>query len=638
MHFICHLCFGNKSVSRTLWALFTKSSRMSAHAGDVAVAVPERPVVMTKIMKKRQVVSTAIHAAVNSVIYMAILQYIGISFVDTTVPQIIWSCCFSAFLILDFVFHVWQLSIAHNLSVVDTSVEIKNLRVAMIVTKAPSEPWEVVKTTLNAMLAQEIDCPYAVWLADEDPSEDTKLWCAENSVRISSRKGVDGYNNVDWPRRRKCKEGNLMFFYDKFGYDNYDVVFQFDSDHAPTPSYLKNSLPAFMDPEVSYIAMPNLNKKGSWISDARGIQEAWYCGPSQMSYSYDNMPMMTGSHYAVRTSALKEIGGIGPELDEDMNTTLMFASRGKKGVYAGNAIAYGDGPLSLEDAQKQEFQWAKSAIISFIRWKHIIYPPEGAAVKGALVRFLMIRMWYTVQLAFFVYMWVLIAPLVFVGSWCSSDECTLSFATLVLHCIPLLFANWGYEVMVRRNGWLRPNDTPFFSLDLIAYRILRPIWNTIGLIAGIIELIFNFVPSFSVTRKGDSSTSPLGVFTLWYLFVIPLYYSIFLVINLVKGVDIPIMIPVLYVSVILIYIYIVFRHFQDQKFKALTKMNYVGHAIVIATLIGSIVAFLVIFRSDIFTLNNAKVFIPTFTYKYDLWLTVAANGLSIVWGLIVAFM
>jgi hypothetical protein len=235
-------------------------------------------------------------------------------------------------------------------------------------------------------------------------------------------------------------------------------------------------------------------------------------------------------------------------------------------------------------------------------------------------------------------MWILLVPLVFVGSWCSSEKCTLSFITLVVHSTPLLFANWGYEIMARKAGWLRPEDVPFFSLDLIAYRILRPIWITIGLCAGIIELVFNFVPSFSVTRKGDSSTSPLGVFTMWYVFLLPMYYSVFVVINLVKGADVPIMIPVVYTCLVIMYVYIVFRHFQDQKFKALSKMNYMGHAIVITALIGSVVALMVIFRDSIFTTNNAKVLIPTFTYEYDLWLTIAANGLSIIWGLFVALM
>jgi len=379
--------------------------------------------------------------------------------------------------------------------------------------------------------------------------------------------------------------------------------------------------------------MPNINKQGSWLSNARQAQDAWNSGPSQMSYSHNYMPMMTGSHYAVRTSALKEIGGIGPELDEDMNTTIMMNSRGKKGVYAGNAIAYGDGPLCLEDMQKQELQWAKSAIISFFRWKHVLIPAQNSMMPaGGILRFIMLRAWYVIQFTFFLYMWVVIAPLIFMNSWCSVDErCTLSFTNLAIHSTPLLFANWGYEVMARKADWLRPGKTPFFSFDLAIYRFLRPIWNTIGIIAGIVEMVFNVVPSFSVTRKGETSTLPLGVFTLWYIIIIPMYYGIFITIKLVKGNDISIMIVLLFITLVVIYIYIVFRHFADQKFKALSIWNYFGHIAIICTLVGGITAPCVIFSENIFTAANAAVFIPHFAYSYDMWLSIGVNGLSIIW-------
>jgi len=601
-----------------------------------AVISPGNPSVMKKIMKKKHIFATAVHALMNIVFYGFLLQYIGLAIMQADPSQLVWLVFFTGFLLTDSVFHIWQLTIAHNLAVVDTSVEISGLRVAMIVTKAPSEPWSVVQATLKAMIAQDIDgYPYDVWLADEDPSSETKEWCLDQGVRISSRKDVEEYNNVDWPRRRKCKEGNLMYFYDKWGYDRYDVVFQFDSDHAPTPSYLKNSLPAFMDPAVNYVAMPNINKTGSWISNARQTQEAWYYGPSQMSYSHNYMPMMTGSHYAVRTSALKEIGGIGPELDEDMNTTIMMNSRGKKGVYAGNAIAYGEGPLCLEDAQKQELQWAKSAVISFFRWRHVLIPKDSRMPAGGIIRFFMVRTWYTIQLAFSLYMWVFIAPLVFMNKWCSAtDKCTLSFTNLVIHATPLLFANWGYEIMARKADWLRPVRTPFFSFDLVAYRILRPLWNTIGVMAGIFEMIFNVVPSFSVTRKGDSNTSPLGVLSMWYVLFIPAYYGCFIAIKLSLGDDLPITLVFLYAMIVVVYIYIVFRHFADQKFKALSIMNYVGHIAIICVLVGSISALCIVFRENIFTASSLNVFIPHFAYSYDMWLTIAINGLSIIWMLI----
>lgn len=43
-----------------------------------------------------------------------------------------------------------------------------NWRVAMVVTKAPSEPWELVRNTLIACLSQSV--PHDTWLADEAAS------------------------------------------------------------------------------------------------------------------------------------------------------------------------------------------------------------------------------------------------------------------------------------------------------------------------------------------------------------------------------------------------------------------------------------------------------------------------------------
>jgi cellulose synthase/poly-beta-1,6-N-acetylglucosamine synthase-like glycosyltransferase len=80
------------------------------------------------------------------------------------------------------------------------------------------------------MLRQDFPRPYGVWLADEDPDEETRRWCAARGVRVSSRKGVAGYHNPTWPRRARSKEGNLAFFYDRYGYDGYDLVAQLDAN------------------------------------------------------------------------------------------------------------------------------------------------------------------------------------------------------------------------------------------------------------------------------------------------------------------------------------------------------------------------------------------------------------------------
>ena len=97
-----------------------------------------------------------------------------------------------------------------------------DLRVAMVVTKVPSEPFALVKKTLEGMLSQQY--PHDTWLADEQPADETIAWCKANTVRVSTRFGNTDYHKKSWPRRTKCKEGNLAYFYDHYGYDNYDVV------------------------------------------------------------------------------------------------------------------------------------------------------------------------------------------------------------------------------------------------------------------------------------------------------------------------------------------------------------------------------------------------------------------------------
>ena len=184
-------------------------------------------------------------------------------------------------------------------------------RVAMVVTKAPSEPWGVVRETLQAMLAQDV--AHDTWLADEDPAPDVLDWCAAHGVKVSCRKGVTDYHRTAWPRRTRCKEGNLAYFYDHYGYDHYDLVVQMDADHVPSPGYLREMLKPFVDPRVGYVSAPSIcdkNASHSWSARGRLYVEATMHGVMQAAYSNGWAPLCIGSHYAVRTEALKDIGGL----------------------------------------------------------------------------------------------------------------------------------------------------------------------------------------------------------------------------------------------------------------------------------------------------------------------------------------
>ncbi len=258
----------------------------------------------------------------------------------------------------------------NRLRAVDPALPVPDLRVAFVVTKAPSEPWDVARTTLTAMLAQDYPHKYDVWLCDERPAPSTRQWCEEHGVQLSSRYGIVDYHEPDYPRRGKCKEGNLAYFYDRVGYDRYDVAAQLDCDHVPSPTYLAEMVRPFSDPSVGYVAAPSMNDANaaaSWSNRGRIQREATFHGPSQLGHNNGLAPSCIGSHYAVRTRALREIGGIGPELAEDFSTSLLITSAGYEGVFAHRAEAHGDGPMTFGAMLTQEFQWSRSLTVLGLR-------------------------------------------------------------------------------------------------------------------------------------------------------------------------------------------------------------------------------------------------------------------------------
>jgi hypothetical protein len=171
---------------------------------------------------------------------------------------------------------------------VDPAVPVPAVRVAFVVTKAPSEPWPLARTTLEAMLTQRYPGRYDVWLCDEDPTGETVRWCRDRGVRISTRRGVAAYHRPVWPRRTRCKEGNLAHFYDHWGYRYYDVVAQLDCDHVPATCYLAEMVRPFADPAVGYVAAPSVcdvEGTGSWSARGRLHREAAFHGAIQAGHS-----------------------------------------------------------------------------------------------------------------------------------------------------------------------------------------------------------------------------------------------------------------------------------------------------------------------------------------------------------------
>lgn len=376
-------------------------------------------------------------------------------------------------------------------------------RIAMVVTKAPSEPFEVVAETLRAMLAQDV--PHDTWLADEDPSPATLAWCREHGVFVSTRKGRDDYHRKAWPRRTRCKEGNLAFFYDHYGYERYDFVVQLDADHVPEPGYLFQMLRPFADPAVGYVSAPSIcdrNAAESWSARGRLYAEASMHGSLQAGYNNGLAPLCIGSHYAVRTQALWEIGGLGPELAEDHSTTLMMNSHGWRGVHAIDAIAHGDGPRTFADLVTQEFQWSRSLVTILLQYSPRLVRTLPPRLK---FQFLFSQFWYPLFSLFMALMFVLPILALALGE----NFVGVTYPDFLRHFLPQAIILIGLACRWRASGTFRPYDAKVLSLEMTLFLFARWPWAMAGTLAALRDWSTGSFVDFRVTPKGASDVDPL---------------------------------------------------------------------------------------------------------------------------------
>ncbi|WP_422646678.1 glycosyltransferase family 2 protein [Agrobacterium tumefaciens] len=393
-----------------------------------------------------------------------------------------------------------------NARMVNPEVPLPEGRIAMVVTKAPSEPFAVVRKTLLAMLEQK-GLEYDVWLADEDPSAETLKWCGAHGVFVSTRKGVADYHRKTWPRRTRCKEGNLAYFYDRYGYERYDFVAQFDADHVPEPTYLREIMRPFSDPAVGYVSAPSIcdaNAHESWAARGRLYAEATLHGALQVGYNNGWAPLCIGSHYAVRTKALKQIGGLGPELAEDHSTTLLMNAGGWRGVHAVDAIAHGDGPATFADLIVQEFQWSRSLMTILLQYSKHYVPNLPAKLK---FQFLFSQFWYPLFSGFMAVMFALPVVALVTGRVLVNA----SYPAFLLHFLPMSLFMILFAFFWRSTGALRPHDAKLFSWEAVVFLFLRWPWSLMGVFAAIRDSIRGDFVDFRITPKGAGEKPPLPI-------------------------------------------------------------------------------------------------------------------------------
>lgn len=237
------------------------------------------------------------------------------------------------------------------------------LSVGVATTFVPSaEPIEMLEETVRELVAMEY--PHETWVLDEGDDPRVRTLCATLGARHFSRHGRPHYNTPDGPFAARTKHGNYNAWLAETGFGRYDVIVAFDPDHVPERRFLERMLGYLVDPAVGYVqaAQVYYNQDASFI--ARGAAEetyAYYSSHQMASYAMGH-PIVTGCHNVHRTTALADVGGFPPHDADDLLITLLYRSRGWRGVYVPEVLARGLTPVDWDGYLRQQLRWARSVL------------------------------------------------------------------------------------------------------------------------------------------------------------------------------------------------------------------------------------------------------------------------------------
>jgi cellulose synthase/poly-beta-1,6-N-acetylglucosamine synthase-like glycosyltransferase len=429
-----------------------------------------------------------------------------------------------------------------------------NFKVAFCTTRAPGEPIDMVRNTLEAakrIRRKNIDMDY--WLLDETNDPQLKDLCKDLGVYHFSRFGVKRwnqtlqknhliirmflvyrwisffpFNEADLARQRKeAKEFNPAYAAKtKHGNFNawrqyiteqeyhYDILSAVDTDHVPEPNFIERLLGYFRDPDVGYVVGPQVY--GNYTGGIKGLVVRW--AESQASFFQSTIQragnastssMFVGTNYAVRMKLLDQIGGFQPCITEDMATGLAIHSsinpltkKHWKSVYTPDVLAVGEGPELWAPYFTQQWRWAAG---TFDTWRRQLPKLFFKLPRRA-------KMHYFLMLTFYPFMaltWLLgvISSVTYmitgataiIAPW--NEFVSLYFMSLVMQ-LSLYF--WNRRINVSPFDKEGTYGVPGMAMTSLT----APIY-----LAALYGIAIGKKPNFVVTKKGvQSSTERLSTF------------------------------------------------------------------------------------------------------------------------------
>jgi len=214
-----------------------------------------------------------------------------------------------------------------------------------------NEPKEIVERTVKACKNLKWKGGVNIYLLDDSTSDKDK----ENMYTLAKKYKI---NIVRKPNRIGYKAGNLNNAINKVVREDYFVVL--DSDQAPEPEFLEETMDYFSDSTVAFVQTPqHFIKDKTPIDRAAKIGTNIFYRAQCLSKARDGAIPFCGTNAVIRTDIFRKVNGFSYyTATEDIELGLRMNAEGYKGAYVPKILVHGYAPPNFKAYASQQYRWA----------------------------------------------------------------------------------------------------------------------------------------------------------------------------------------------------------------------------------------------------------------------------------------
>jgi len=217
------------------------------------------------------------------------------------------------------------------------------------------EPPEMLKATLDALA--RLDYPHFECVVVINNTPDPALW---RPVEEHCRALGDRFKFVNEERLAGFKAGALRLALAHTA-DDAEIVAIIDADYVVHPDWLKNLVPAFVDPQVGMVQAPQDHRDDarSLMHHAMNGEYAGFFDIGMVQRNEANAIIVHGTMCLIRREALASAGGWSSDtIVEDCDLGLGVLERGWQIHYTNHRYGHGLLPDTFDAYKKQRYRWA----------------------------------------------------------------------------------------------------------------------------------------------------------------------------------------------------------------------------------------------------------------------------------------